>query len=64
MTIWYLVFRNTLEELLCAVLHSKQAVLNAVLDGEASDDGLDVFEDLVREVKRRKKEQAHANVSK
>ena len=45
--IWYLVAAGTIEERLCDVLQSKQAILSAVLDGGQTDGDLDVYDQLI-----------------
>lgn len=53
-TCYYLVAANTIEERLCSILQSKQRVLDAVLDGKAGTVGLNVFDQLMKEVRRGK----------
>lgn len=49
---YYLVARSTVEEKLCKLLQGKKGVLDATLDGEDATDGLDLFDQLVAELKR------------
>lgn len=50
--IFYLAVLNTIEEKLIKILRSKAKILDAVLNGEASEEDLDIFEALLTEMKR------------
>ena len=50
--IWYLVAHETIEERLCELLQRKQRVLSTVLDGGSVDGDLDVFDSLLKEMKK------------
>lgn len=50
-TIYYLVAEDTIEERLVKVLHEKQDILDAVLDGKSNDNQLEVFNALLQELK-------------
>ncbi len=49
-SMYYLIARNTIEELLCRVIQEKQKVLEATLDGEGSGEDLDIFDRLEQEM--------------
>lgn len=48
---WYLVAHDTIEEKLCSIIQEKQKVLSAVLDGGRMPEDLDVYDQLLREMK-------------
>ena len=52
-TVWchYLVAKNTIEEKLCSIIQEKQNILSAVLDGGAVAGDLNVYNQLLRELK-------------
>lgn len=52
--IYYLIAKDTIEEYLCKLLQSKQAVLDEVLDGGVGADDFDVFDELIKVISRKK----------
>jgi len=48
--VYYLIARDTLEEKLCRIIQSKQSTISSVLDGDEDVSGLDVFDQLLKEV--------------
>ena len=52
-TIYYLVARDTIEEKLCRILQEKQSILEEILDGTGSGDNLDIFNELLKTIKRK-----------
>ncbi len=52
--IYYLVARGTIEEKLCEVIQEKQKVISAVLDGEELTEDLDVFDQLLNNLREEK----------
>jgi SWI/SNF-related matrix-associated actin-dependent regulator 1 of chromatin subfamily A len=53
-TVWchYLVAKGTIEERMCEIVQRKQRVLSSVLDGGPNDDDLDVYDELLEELRR------------
>lgn len=51
-TAWYFVAHGTIEERLCEVIQQKQEVLSAVLDGGPVPEDLDVYTQLLREMRK------------
>ena len=51
-TAYYLVGRETIEEKLCKIIQDKQHVLDAVLDGKPQDAGGNVFDLLMKELRK------------
>ena len=56
-TVWahYLVAYGSIESRLCRVLQAKQGTISAILDGGRTEEDLDVFDQLLEEVKKVKK---------
>lgn len=50
-TTWFLPVRGTVEEKLCDLLHSKQGILDEVLDGKEVSTDFDIFQELLRATK-------------
>ena len=48
---YYLVAHGTIEEKLCEIVQRKQSTLSAILDGGPTDDDLDVYNQLMKEVR-------------
>lgn len=46
--IYYLLARGTIENKLCRALRRKQKMIDAVLDGDGTDTGFDVFDELMK----------------
>jgi SWI/SNF-related matrix-associated actin-dependent regulator 1 of chromatin subfamily A len=49
----YLVALGTVDEKLMKLLHKKSKILDAILDGAAADDDINILDELVAELKRR-----------
>ncbi len=49
---WYLIAKGTIEEKLCSILQSKQKTLSAVLDGGPVEGDLDVYSQLMKEIRK------------
>lgn len=48
----YLIAEGTIERRICRIVHDKQKVLGAVLDGDEGADGPSVYDDLIGELRR------------
>ena len=53
-TVWchYMVAKGTIEERMCEIVQRKQRVLSSVLDGGPNDNDLDVYDELLEELRR------------
>lgn len=52
-TWYYLIARDTIEERMCRIIQAKQRILEAVLDGKLDENDLDIFDQLMKEYKRK-----------
>ena len=53
-SVFFLVAENTIERLLCSILQEKQGVLDSILDGGTQEESLDVFDLLLKTLKRKR----------
>lgn len=53
-TIYYLIARNTYEEVLCRIIQQKQKILSETLDGKGKGIILDVFDLLMKELSKKR----------
>jgi len=51
----YLIAKDTIEETLCKLLQSKQEVISQVLDGTRSDYDLEIYDELAKSFRKKKK---------
>ena len=48
--VWFLTAKGTIEERLCEILQRKQKIIDSTLDGKEAEQGLDVYDLLIKEL--------------
>ena len=53
--IYYIIAKNTIEEDLCKLIQKKQKIISQVLDGKTQKDDLNIYDEIEKKLKRRRK---------